>query len=821
MAQTTLHDYLQETEDAISAGRLDAAFAHCQRILTQFPESLEAQRLLGEVYLAQNQLEEARQSFDWVLTNDPENVLVYCNRALVCEKMSDVDTALDCYQQAYELSHGNGQIRQQFNQLSTKAGQQAFMFSRAGLARLYMRGDLLSQAILEWEAVLAVTPDRLDARLGLLETYWHAGNDEKVEQLANQITQDVPGCLKALLLLAYVLAPKNGQKVQEVLRRAQALDPEMLMAQELFADAMARQPSHPFFLLWKKTPVMIELTDEAEVKLPPTEASSLKVQTPSPSAPEWSHFENWGSVGALMQQRQEQQVSPEIPALVGWRDAQTSSSSPERSPSLPTSQGEENVTKTPAPVQPSTPEPSWEAQDTLAEARWWENTRNEEEEQEKPLDTYSWASSLQEDEGASPPSWLSLLTQGEHSQEQETTPTAPHTGAAPVSPQKTQEPMKPSALTPPVPESIPSVPDEPASQAFQWNADQPAEASSAEDSEESFFFGPEWLRALGATNMDTPASDEGTPSVPLASPPLVASEEQSETMVPDGALPQQHEADRYEIQEKSAEQNVLTTLENLEQELHAQGFVHLEPNSLSSIAQSQETTLIAQEQASSVPEARTEDVRQETSLSSALAQLGPFSSPDVTPPIPTIPTTPAQPAQGATKPEPLIQAPPVSKPIPAEPTRVPAARSETPLDSELETTMKRPAVRLQAMQQRATRGPSQASAASLIGKGHRSERTTGVLQNGTADYREHLLRGYQHQLVGDYDEAMQEYRLIIRSAPELLADVISNIRALLKLAPKYSVGYRVLGDAYMRQGEYLQAMEAYNKALTMAKKVRG
>jgi tetratricopeptide (TPR) repeat protein len=88
-------------------------------------------------------------------------------------------------------------------------------------------------------------------------------------------------------------------------------------------------------------------------------------------------------------------------------------------------------------------------------------------------------------------------------------------------------------------------------------------------------------------------------------------------------------------------------------------------------------------------------------------------------------------------------------------------------------------------------------------------------------YKERLLKGYQHQLAGAYDEAMQEYRSIIRNAPDLLAEVVSNLRALLKLAPKYSAGYRVLGDAYMRQGEYLQAMEAYNKALTMAKKVKG
>ena len=168
MAQITLRDYLQETEDAISAGRAEEALSRCQHMLSYFPEALEAQRLLGEVYLAQNSLEEARHAFDWVLTSDPEHVVAYCDRALISERMADFDTALDCYQQAYELSRGNSQIRSEFKKISAKAGQQGFMFSRAGLARLYMRGDLLGQAVQEWDAVLTVSPDRLDARLGLL-----------------------------------------------------------------------------------------------------------------------------------------------------------------------------------------------------------------------------------------------------------------------------------------------------------------------------------------------------------------------------------------------------------------------------------------------------------------------------------------------------------------------------------------------------------------------------------------------------------------------------------------------------------------------------
>jgi len=257
IAQRTLRDFLQETEDAISSGRIDAALANCQTILASFPESLEAQRLLGEVYLAQGRLQEALHAFDWVLTNDPENVVAYCNRAMVSERMSDIDTALDCYQQAYELSRGNGQIRQEFTQLSAKVGQQGFVFSRAGLARLYMRGDLLSQAIQEWEAVLTTTPERLDARTGLLETYWREGSLDRVEELATQILRDVSGCLKALVLLAHVTAPKDMARAQTLLRQVEALEPDLVMAQELFADILAHYPNDPFLRLLKKAPSVV------------------------------------------------------------------------------------------------------------------------------------------------------------------------------------------------------------------------------------------------------------------------------------------------------------------------------------------------------------------------------------------------------------------------------------------------------------------------------------------------------------------------------------------------------------------------------------
>ncbi|MGH2507167.1 MAG: tetratricopeptide repeat protein, partial [Ktedonobacteraceae bacterium] len=286
MTQTTLREYLRTIEDAISSGRINEAMADCQNILSYFPEALEAQHLLGEVYLAQGQLEEAQQTFEWILTNDPENVIVYCDRALISERLSDIDTALDCYQQAYELSRGNADIRQQFNQLSARAGQQEFMFSRAGLARLYMRGDLLTQAIQEWEAVLAISPERLDARLGLIETYWREGLFNKAELLANQLLEEIPTCLKALLYLAHIASIANIARAKDLLLRAETLDPELHMAQEVFADLAASQPNDPFLTLIQREPILLQdgvPVNKPIARIPVEQPALVQSTTPTPS----------------------------------------------------------------------------------------------------------------------------------------------------------------------------------------------------------------------------------------------------------------------------------------------------------------------------------------------------------------------------------------------------------------------------------------------------------------------------------------------------------------------------------------------------------
>jgi tetratricopeptide (TPR) repeat protein len=151
-----------------------------------------------------------------------------------------------------------------------------------------------------------------------------------------------------------------------------------------------------------------------------------------------------------------------------------------------------------------------------------------------------------------------------------------------------------------------------------------------------------------------------------------------------------------------------------------------------------------------------------------------------------------------------------SQPLAPVPTPVPelltqAYRTGVVMDNDLETTMKRPAVKLQQIP------------AGAQGKPER-KLPEPVSSDKNLTSHDRLVRAYQFQLAGSYEDSMNEYKLIIKNAPELMEDVIGNLRALIKINPRFSPGYRVLGDAYMRKGEYLQAMEAYNQALTMAKK---
>ncbi|HXX79162.1 MAG TPA: tetratricopeptide repeat protein, partial [Ktedonobacteraceae bacterium] len=446
---------------------------------------------------------------------------------------------------------------------------------------------------------------------------------------------------------------------------------------------------------------------------------------------------------------------------------------------------------------------------------------------------HSWSSVTQEEDFPSPPAWLDVLTKFDWQQGDLTSTTST----------RSQEFEVPNEnVTPHQTHAEPEFPSP-----KPWDGESNARSEAPVEEEQAFFFTteesdselewPEWLKSLGAETLETHSESE--PAVAIVDLEQGHSSEL------------QSWAEQLDQTFSEAEQEQMATLEHLDNDLLSQGFVPLQPGTLNSIAE-------------------------ETSLSSALAELGNFPASPSTPELPSIEITTdsiLQPPEASEAP-PTIQADnleageavttkenilhqnaelsqvsttqqsvaesnsapletPLQQPvieeagnqtfIPVENTSekvvqeiplIPTYRADAFLEDDLETTMKRPAIRLQSMQHSA----SHPDTLSMLAKGHVGEHVRA--HNDNPSNKERLLRGYQLQLAGAYDDAMAEYRIIIRNAPDLLSEVISNVRALLKLSPRYSIGFRVLGDAYMRQGEYLQAMEAYNRALTIAKKAK-
>lgn len=89
------------------------------------------------------------------------------------------------------------------------------------------------------------------------------------------------------------------------------------------------------------------------------------------------------------------------------------------------------------------------------------------------------------------------------------------------------------------------------------------------------------------------------------------------------------------------------------------------------------------------------------------------------------------------------------------------------------------------------------------------------------DYPARLDLARQRRDEGKISDALTEYRLILKNAPELLAEVVSELEASLEQAPEQPEIHRLLGDARLRQGDYLSAIESYNRAVALSQSGEG
>jgi len=237
MAEISIQQYAQQIEDEIEQGRYAEAVAHGKHVLKQYPKHAATYQLLGKAMLEAGQDDHATDMFRRVLSADPENLIAWAGMSEIHTRRSELDSAVWYMERAYEMAPDNKAVEEELRHLYGRRDgveTQRVQLTRGALARLYLKGDLLSRAVNELRELVAQDPDRPDLQVTLAEALWR--NEQRLEaaEICQQVLDAMPYCLKANLILGEVWTSSGREEGEVYLRRAEAVDPENQMAQELF-----------------------------------------------------------------------------------------------------------------------------------------------------------------------------------------------------------------------------------------------------------------------------------------------------------------------------------------------------------------------------------------------------------------------------------------------------------------------------------------------------------------------------------------------------------------------------------------------------------
>jgi biotin carboxyl carrier protein/tetratricopeptide (TPR) repeat protein len=237
MTQISLAEYREQIEASIAQERYEEAVAHGRHILEQYPKYVSAYWLLGKAMLEAGQAQHASDMFQRVLSADPENLLAWVSMSEIAEQRGDLEAAVWYLERAFELATDNEKVAEELRHLyGEMEGREPerLQLTQGALARLYLRGDLLSRAINELRKLLDEHPDRVDLRVALAEALWRSGQRLQAAEVCQEILEEQPYNLKANLILGEIWTNSGREEGEFYLERAEAIDPENRVAQELF-----------------------------------------------------------------------------------------------------------------------------------------------------------------------------------------------------------------------------------------------------------------------------------------------------------------------------------------------------------------------------------------------------------------------------------------------------------------------------------------------------------------------------------------------------------------------------------------------------------
>jgi tetratricopeptide (TPR) repeat protein len=229
MAKIPLRTYIQEIDRQIISNRIDEAIAHSRYILQTYSRYIAVYRLLGKAYSEAKRYGDAADIFQRVLSSIPEDKVSHVGMSIIREDEGNLNEAIWHMEMAFEVDPSNSAIQDELRRLIAKRdGMEPprIRLTRGALARMYIKGDLVQEAVSELRIALAEDSNRLDLKVLLANSLARLGQRVEAVEIANQILRKLPNNLDANRIMAELLTgTERDEEAQNYRQIVCSLDP--------------------------------------------------------------------------------------------------------------------------------------------------------------------------------------------------------------------------------------------------------------------------------------------------------------------------------------------------------------------------------------------------------------------------------------------------------------------------------------------------------------------------------------------------------------------------------------------------------------------
>ncbi len=225
-----LRSYTQIIQGLIDQFHSSEAASHCLHILQIYPKHVDTYRQLGEIYLEQERYLDAANILNRVLSVVPDDFIAHLGLSVINEHHRNLQQAIWHMERAFDYRPTLQAIKSELSRLyGLRDGIEPTVvnLTRPALARLYMRGGLLPQAIYELEDLLKEDGGRNELRVLLAEALLLNEQEDAAIETATHIVEQLPYCMMANRILAYAQQdqPPDAPTRNKYHQRLVELDP--------------------------------------------------------------------------------------------------------------------------------------------------------------------------------------------------------------------------------------------------------------------------------------------------------------------------------------------------------------------------------------------------------------------------------------------------------------------------------------------------------------------------------------------------------------------------------------------------------------------